>query len=361
MARKDKPVQHPEYEKSPMDRRTFIRNAGIAGAISAGGGYLAFAPENALLSRKDESGFRSVPEFEPFQLKDYRVKKPNGMAHDIGIARVLDEREGKYGRFSEDQQRKLLKSAIDAIGGIKHYVKKGDVVLLKPNVAFDRDFNLAATSNPVMVGQMVRLLLEEARASEVRVTDNPIESPQDCFRKTGIRKAVEEAGGRIFLPDNQSFERLSVPGAEFVNHLSILSRPFEGVDKLIGMAPVKDHVLCQASISIKNWVGLFGGQRNSFHKVIHEYLSEVATLFKPTFTVIDGTQVLHDMGPTGGDERYVRRGNVAIAGLDQLAMDAWAFEHCLGRGKVYPEYFQLAEQKGAGRIDWTGRVLETNA
>jgi uncharacterized protein (DUF362 family) len=361
MTPKDKLVLHPEYKESPMNRRTFIRRMGVAGAIAAGAGYLAFAPENFPFSRKDVSGARSYTGPEPFRLKEYRVDKPKGMIQDIGIAFGKGEPENAYGRYSPNQQRTLLKAALDAVGGIRQYVEPGDIVLLKPDVAYDRSYTLGATSNPFMVGQMVRILLEDAKALEVRVADNPIESPADCFRKTGIRKAVEAAGGRVYVPDDQSFRMLNTPNATLIEDWLFFARPFDGVNKVIGMPAIKDHHVCKASISLKNWTGLLGGPRNKFNKDIHEFISDLSIMMKPTLTVIDGTQVLFENGPTGGRPENVRLGNVVMAGLDQVAMDAWAFEHLLGRGKDYPEYLEMAERKGGGTVNWEGRIKEVTA
>ena len=360
MAKKEKPIQKPEYEKAPMDRRTFIRRAAAVGGITAGMGYASFAPEGSLFSRKDVTGSRSVIHPEPYSLKDFRVAKPEGMVQDIGIAWGQGERQAN-GHFSDEQKRNMLREAIDAIGGIKQYVKKGEVVLVKPNVAFDRSPNLGATSNPEMLNQLVRLILEDAGASEVRVADNPIESPPDCFRKSGIDAAVTSAGGRIYMPDDNAFKMLKTPGAALIEEWWFFARPFAGVDKVIGFSPVKDHNLCSASMTLKNWYGLLGGTRNQFHQDIHGIVSDLSIMIRPTMNIMDGTNVMMENGPTGGDPSNVKAGDVVLAGLDGVAMDAWAFEHCLERGQDYPDYLHQATTKGGGNIDWKGRLKEVQS
>lgn len=355
MAKKEKPIQHPEYEKAPMDRRTFIKRAAVVGGITAGLGYVSYAPEKAPLSRRDVTGLRSVIEPEPYHLKDFRVAKPEGMTQDIGIAR--GERRAD-GQFDSEQTRNLILQAIDHIGGIKHYIKKGDVVLIKPNVAFDRSPNLGATSNPEMLSELVRVLIADGGASEVRVADNPIESAPDCFRKSKIGPAASDAGARLYMPDDSSFRMLNTPGADLIENWWFLERPFRGVDKVIGFSPIKDHNLCHASMSLKNWYGLLGGTRNQFHQDIHGIISDLAIMIKPTMSIIDGTNVMMENGPTGGDPSNVKPGDVVVAGLDGVALDTWCFEYVLERGKEYPEYLAKAEAKGAGKMDWTDRIRE---
>lgn len=343
---KPKKIQHPEYEKAPMDRRQFFRRVTTASGIAGATGYLALAPEDWPLSLRDNTGLRSVPYETPFQLTDFRVPKPTGAA-DLGI-----------GRGEDKPAAELLDKALDAVGGLTHYVKPGDIVLVKPNVAFDRSPNLGATSNPELLNILIKKLLVDCRAQEVRVADNPIESPPDCFAKSKVRDATETAGGRVYLPDSNSFKMLNTPGAELIEHWWFFHRPFTNVDKVIGLSPVKDHNLCSASMGMKNWYGLLGGTRNQFHQDIHGIVSDLSVMMKPTLTILDGLHVLMENGPTGGDPSNVKKGHTVVASLDPVACDSWAFEHLLERGKDYPEYLYKAEAKGSGSMDWTGRVKE---
>jgi uncharacterized protein (DUF362 family) len=272
------------------------------------------------------------------------VAKPSS-ASDVGIGRgaSVDER---------------LRKALDAVGGLEHYVLPGEIVLLKPNVAFDRSPNLGATTDPEIVELLVRMLLVDCRAQEVRVADNPIESPADCFAKSGIRRAAERAGGRVYLPDGNAFRMLRTENAELIENWWFFHRPLTNVDKVIGVAPVKDHNLCHASMGLKNWYGLLGGRRNQFHQDIHAIISDLALMIRPTLSILDGGRVLMRNGPTGGDPSDVKSADAVVAGVDPVAADAWAYEHLLDRGRSYPGYLHRAEEKGGGRVNHDGRVRE---
>ena len=341
-----KPIQHPEYEKAEMERRKFLGRIGAAAGILGAAGYLALAPKNWPLSLKDTTGLRSKPVFKPVSLNDFRVPKPVSQNADVGI-----------GRGGTPDQ--MLRKALDAVGGLKHYIQPGDIVVVKPNVAFDRSPALGATSQPALIEALINMLLVDCRAQEVRVCDNPIESPADCFMKTGLRKAAEKAGGRVYLPDSNAFKLLSTPGAKLIEEWWFFHRPFTNVDKVIGVAPVKDHNLCYASMGIKNWYGLLGGRRSQFHQDIHEIVSDLSIMIRPTLTILDGTKILMENGPTGGDPSNVVTGDVVMASLDQVAQDAWAFEHLLKRDPdQLPEYLYKSEAKGSGKIDYSGRLKE---
>lgn len=333
-----------EYRKELLTRRDVLAKGGIAAGLLATTSYLTFAPEHFPGSLKDSSGLKSIPQEPVFQINDFRVPKPLGSV-DVGIGR-----NGNY--------EVKLRKALDVIGGITHYIQPGDIVLLKPNVAFDRSPNLGATTHPEILEPLIKMLLVDCRASEVRVADNPIESPADCFEKSGIRLAVEKSGGRIYLPDSNAFQMLHTPGATLIEQWPFLFRPFKNVTKVIGVAPVKDHNLCHASLGIKNWYGLLGGRRNQFHQDIHEIISDLSMMIKPTLTILDGTHILMQNGPTGGDPSNVKQGEVVMAGTDPVALDAWAYEHLLARGNDYPEYLHKAEAKGSGHVDYRGRLKE---
>jgi len=337
--------RHPGYEKLPMGRRRFLGRVAKAASLAGAAGYVALAPTGWPLARHDPIGLRSRPKERHFELPDFRVERKAGIAADVAVARRGDL-EAK------------LRAALDALGGLDHYIKPGDLVLLKPNVAFDRPPVLGATTDPELLAQLIRLLLVDCRAAEVRVADNPIESPADCFQKSGIRKAAEKAGGRIYLPDANAFELLATPGARLIPSWRFFSRPFRGVTKVIGVAPVKDHNLCRASMGLKNWYGLLGGKRNRFHQRIHDVVSDFSLMIQPTLTILDGRRVLMRGGPTGGDPSFVKRGDAIVATLDPIAADAWAYRNLLERTDDLPRYLELAERNGGGKRDYEGRIAD---
>lgn len=140
--------------------------------------------------------------------------------------------------------------------------------------------------------------------------------------------------GQVYRPSLHAFKVLNTPGAELIENWPFFAMLFKGVHKVIGICPVKGHSLCQASISIKNWFGLLGGTRNQFHKQIHNVISDMPMMTKPTLSIVDGTRIL------------------------PVAVDVWKFEHCLDCGKAYPEYLEMASAKEGGSSRWEGRIKE---
>jgi uncharacterized protein (DUF362 family) len=322
-----------------IERRTFLKQAGAVAGLAAAAGWAALAPPRWPLSLKDPDGEHAKPKQRTLHLPEGGYAIESLAAARLGVARGKD-----IGA--------MLRGAIDGIGGLSHFIRKGDVVLVKPNVAFERPAVLGATTNPEVLTALVNLL-HEAGAKEVRVVDNPIESPESCFHRSGIYQAAVDAKARVYLPTSGDFETLNVAGATWIENWPFFWRPFQGVTKVIGVAPVKDHNLCRASMTTKNWYGLLGGRRNQFHQDIHGIIADLALMLRPTFVVLDGTRVLHRSGPTGGSLSDVREGRTIAASTDSLAADAFGWQDLLQRGgEALPNYFALSAARGLGNPDW---------
>lgn len=260
---------------------------------------------------------------------------------------------------------RLTEAAVTALAparGMRQFVSAGDVVFIKPNVGFDRPPAWGATTHPAVLRALIRMCLQ-AGADEVLVADHPIESPEVCFARSGIGEAAVAAGASIVLPARSMFSTLVArahrpdpSAAEALGRWPVFYKPLKRATKVIGVAPVKDHNLCGASMALKNWYGILGGPRNRFHQVIHGIISDLAWLISPTLTVADGTRVLMRNGPTGGRASDVRPGGcfgrpVVVASVDPVACDAWCFEKLLGRDPTQLAYLGLAKAKIAKEID----------
>ncbi len=327
---------------SRVDRREFLRRAGWSVGLSAAAAYLALAPERWPLSRRDFDGARAAADrpLKRLPVGGYAVDAAPGAAA-LGIARG-------------ENWRAMIRAAVDAIGGLDHFVRPGDVVVIKPNAAFGRAPALGATTNPEVLAALVALL-REAGAREIRVADNPIESPRACFERSGLAAAAVASGARLMVPGPRSFVELETPGAALIPRWPVFWEPLRGADKVIGLAPVKDHNLAGASLSAKNWYGLLGGRRNQFHQDIHTIIADLVQMMRPTFVLLDGSRVLRRNGPTGGNLDDVESGRTIVASRDALAADAWAWTELLGRATPPPAYLELARARGLGDPDWRGR------
>jgi uncharacterized protein (DUF362 family) len=257
---------------------------------------------------------------------------------------------GKMAVALGSDRGKGLAAALEALGGMQVFIKPGDRVLIKVNAAFASPPAVGATTNPELLSAMIRLCLE-ARAAQVLVTDNPIQDPVACFNFSGLSQACDRSGAKLTLPSAGSFAALTLEGGQLLRNWPVLFGPFKGVNKLIGMAPVKDHHRSGASLSMKNWYGLLGGNRAIFHQNIHQIILELAMMVRPTLVVLDGVQSMMANGPTGGSLDDLKPTNTLIVSTDQVAADAFA-AGLLDKNPADLPFINLASRAGLGQADF---------
>lgn len=318
-----------EQSSEQFDRRNFLARVGKAGVSIAAAGAVSYL----LYDNKGPMG--GVKTEELVTLRDFSVPVVQGQTISIVKGPNRVDTVGK---------------AIELLGGIGRFVKPGETVAIKPNVAFASPAMLGATANPELVAKVVELCYK-AKAEKVFVTDNPINDSASCFTLSGIGKAASQAGAKVILPKNHFFKRTTLAGGKLIENFPIFYGPFEKVDKLIGITPIKHHHRAGASMSMKNWYGLLGEGRNIFHQDINTIIAELAMMVKPMLVVLDGTEVMVTNGPTGGSVSDLKRANTMIVSTDCVAADAY------GCGLLDLEvtdlpYLAKAESAGAGIIDY---------
>jgi len=265
----------------------------------------------------------------------------------------VDYRAGNTLSIAHGRDRKkTVNTALKLLGGIERFIKPGETVAIKPNVAFATPPILGATTNNELVAEVVRLCYRQGRAKKVIVLDNPINDPASCFALSGIGQAAESAGARIIMPKEHLFADMTLAGGKLIRNWPVFLDPFENVDKLIGIAPVKHHSRSGASMTMKNWYGLLGGRRNIFHQDINTIISELARMVTPTFVILDGTDVMMSNGPTGGSISDLRPADTLIVSCDQVAADAYGVSLLDMKVSDLP-YLGMAEKAGLGTSDYT--------
>lgn len=248
-----------------------------------------------------------------------------------------------------NDRKKTVNQGLKALGGIEAFVKKGERVLLKVNAAFASPPVLSATSHPDLVAELTRLCLH-AGAAEVRVADNPINDPGTCFELSGIGPVARSAGARVVLPRESSFQSVSVPEGRLIQNWPVFVDALTGIDKVIGVAPVKDHHRSGASLTMKNWYGLLGGRRNIFHQEIHDIIYELALMIRPSLVILDGTTTMLKNGPTGGALDDLKQTDTMILGTDPVAVDTVG-AGLLEKSLATLPHIAKAEAAGLGTTD----------
>ena len=308
------------------DRRQFLKRTSQAGlaALTVSGTGLWLWSRNRHPQKESSSA----------QVRSYQVDLPDATPSMVTVT-----------GGSPDQ---LVSQAMQALGGMRRFISRGDVVVLKPNIGWDRVPQQAANTNPDLVGKVAELCFE-AGAHKVVVTDVSCNDPRRCFQRSGIAAKAEAAGATVILPEDRKFRDYRFNG-ELLSVWPVFT-PIVEADKVINLPILKHHNLCRATIGLKNWYGMLGGRRNQLHQSIDISVVDLATFIRPTLTILDAYRILVSNGPQGGNLNDVRLMKTLAAGTDPVAIDAFGAS-LLGLRTEQLPYLALAQKRGLGRMDF---------
>jgi uncharacterized protein (DUF362 family) len=239
-----------------------------------------------------------------------------------------------------------VRRALAALGGMERFVGKGESVLLKPNVGWDRLPEQAANTDPQVMAELVRLCLA-AGAGRVVVADISCNDPARCFARSGVRAAAEAAGAEVL--DARKLDLVAANLAGAAAGLEVIA-PLLAADRVINVPVAKHHGLSRVTVGMKNWFGVLGRGRNRLHQDIDRSIAELGATFRPTLTVVDATRVLLASGPQGGSLDDVKAVGAVLAGIDPVLCDAWGARE-LGVDPRTLGFLREAERRGLGRSD----------
>jgi uncharacterized protein (DUF362 family) len=243
---------------------------------------------------------------------------------------------------------RVTRGAIQALGGMSRFVGRGDVVVIKPNIGWDRTPEQAADTNPEVVATLVGMCLE-AGAKRVKVFDHPVNDARRCYTRSGIAEAASRAGAEVHQVDPGKFKEIKIPGL-ILKSWPVYTEALEA-DRLINVPIAKHHSLSKLTLGLKNWMGIIGGRRSLLHQQIDLALADLAAAFKPDLVVLDAMRILIANGPQGGSLQDVRITNKVIAGVDQVAVDAWGAT-LFGLQGSDLGYLREAHRRGLGELDY---------
>lgn len=215
----------------------------------------------------------------------------------------------------------VVQKAIELIGGMGKFVRRGDVVMIKPNIGWDRNYRQAANTNPFVIKKLIEMCLE-AGAKKVKVTDNPCQAPSVTYVRSGIKRVCTQTGAELIYPTPALFKTMNI-GGRVIKRWPVYA-PIVECDKLINVPVAKHHSLSRLTLGMKNFYGAVGGSRGRLHQNIHDGIVDMARFFKPDLTIIDAIRIMHRHGPTGGSYNDVKKIDTIIAGTDYVACDAYA-------------------------------------
>lgn len=216
----------------------------------------------------------------------------------------------------------ITRKAINAVGGMKRFVKAGDVVVVKPNMGWDRTVDLAANTHPLVLKAVVEECLA-AGAKKVKVFDNTCNDARRCYANSGIENVLKGMKNvECKQLEQERFKKVALNG-QFLKEWELYDEALSA-NVYINVPIAKHHGLSKLTLGLKNVMGIMGGNRGFVHRNLDTALADVNAHFKPHLTIIDATRILTAHGPQGGNIADVKVLNKVIASTDTVAADAFA-------------------------------------
>jgi len=247
----------------------------------------------------------------------------------------------------EDPYSITLK-AVESIGGMEKFVKNNDVVVVKPNIGWDRSPEQAGNTNPQVVAALIDMAFK-AGAKKVKVFDATCNDARRCYTNSGIGAIAKEHGADVFFVEDWNVVKANFPYESPMEGWPILRDAIE-CDTFINVPILKNHGLTTLTLSMKNLMGVCAGRRGPMHDNIGRKLVDLTDFINPELTVIDAYRVLLRNGPTGGDLEDVATMKTVIVSTDPTLADTYA----CGLVDVAPEsvqYIEVAMNRGFGKYD----------
>ncbi|MCE5230529.1 DUF362 domain-containing protein [bacterium] len=267
----------------------------------------------------------------------------------MAIAKWSGKTEGMTGDQISEAAGKMARRAVEALGGMKRFVKAGETIWVKPNIAWDRKPEQAGNTNPQLVAEVVKMCLE-AGAKTVKVGDNTCNPAQKTYITSGIAAAAEKAGAQVVYLDKTRFKNADIKG-NALNQVPVYPEMLE-CDGIINVPILKHHGQAQMTMCLKNLMGMMD-RRGLIHQDIPAGLADLNVFMAPKIRlhILDAVRTLKAHGPTGGNLNDVVMKWSVAAGTDPVAIDAWGAE-LAGYKPADIAFLPKCAERGVGKMDY---------
>ncbi len=247
------------------------------------------------------------------------------------------------------EPEELVRQAMLALGGMGRFVQPGYNVIIKPNICVAyHTYEYAATTNPWVVGTLVKLC-REAGAARVRVMDSPFGgTPEEAYLRSGIQEQVQAAGGEMEIMSSFKYLTTDIPEGRDLRQWDFYDEVLNA-DLVIDVPIAKHHNLAKLTLAMKNLMGVIS-RRSAMHRNLGQRLADLSSLVRPGLVVVDAVRILMDNGPTGGNLDDVRKLDTVIATADIVAADSYAAT-LFGKQPLDLDYVRAGTEMGLGRSD----------
>ena len=221
----------------------------------------------------------------------------------------------------------LVEAVLKPLGGMTAFVKRGDKVVVKPNIGWDRTPEQAANTHPDVVKAVVLQCLE-AGAKSVLVFDRPCNDARRTYARSGIKDAVDsikDSRVRCEYESKRDYVPVKIADGKSIDEFEFNRKAMPPeCDCYVNVPVAKHHGSAKLTLGLKNVMGVIGGNRGIIHRDMGRRIADLNLVIRPQVTIVDATRILLRHGPTGGNLDDVKVLDTLIASADTVAADAYA-------------------------------------
>ncbi len=243
----------------------------------------------------------------------------------------------------------MFDKAIAELGGLKSFIKKGQKVVVKPNIGWDVIPENAANTNPKLVGRIIKRCFE-AGAKDVYVFDHTCDNWTKCYSNSGIERAAKDAGAKVVSGENEGYyQEVKIPNGKKLKKDKVHELILDS-DVFINVPVLKNHGGGRLTISMKNLMGIVWDRGYWHRNNLHQCIADFATYCKPTLNVVDAYNVMKRNGPKGVSREDVVTMKSLLISTDILAADA-ASAKIFGIEPDEVNYIKIGGEMNIGKKD----------
>jgi uncharacterized protein (DUF362 family) len=250
----------------------------------------------------------------------------------------------------------MFDRAMQSMGGMESFVKRGQTVVIKPNLGWDSTPERAANTNPELVGRIIEHCLS-AGAKDVFVFDHTINEWTRCYKNSGVEKAVKDAGGKMVAGNSQgSYQEIDIPDGKRLKKTRVHELILES-DVFINVPVLKQHGGAGLCVSMKNLMGAVWDRQFWHANDLHQCIADFTLAVKPDLNIVDAYRVLKRNGPRGVSKADVVEMKSLIMGRDMVALDSAATK-LYGKEPGQIGHIRKADEMGIGSMDLSDLTID---
>ena len=223
---------------------------------------------------------------------------------------------------SENEIDATVRKAVELAGGLTDIIRRGDTVIIKPNLVVAKPPETGATTDSRVCKTIANMVRELGAKPIIAESSFVGLDTEEAIQVAGYGK-LRKDGYEVIDLKKKGIEtvKVSIPKGKALKEVTLPKIVVEA-NLIISVPKMKTHDQAEVTLALKNMKGVLpDAYKRKFHHVfgVFQSVADLMTVIKPAFSVVDGIVAMNGLGPAFGDPLEM---DLIIAGKDAVAVDA---------------------------------------